>query len=151
MYDYAREVNVNLPSPRLDWYLTSDYDSIQRAVVEHASELIYTVGFSQFEVRQLFDLCVACVCACVFACVRVRARVCACGCVRARSGTGNVAPQSLWDGSLLQPHSHPNKFISFLSVRARLICRFSMAFGTRRRSTSSSRSCSTSSSLSSPA
>jgi hypothetical protein len=45
--EYAQEIHINFPPPRLDQYLTSDYDNIQESVVRFADAILYRIGFSQ--------------------------------------------------------------------------------------------------------
>lgn len=47
LYDYAQEVAVNLPPPRLDAYMDTNYDRIQWSVVRFADDVLYRIGFSQ--------------------------------------------------------------------------------------------------------
>lgn len=47
LYDFAQQVVINLPPPRIQFYLQSDYDKIQRAVVEFSARIVYKLGFSE--------------------------------------------------------------------------------------------------------
>lgn len=50
LFAYAREVAINLPSPRVEAYLSSDYDEIQNSVVSFASVAVYEAGFNQMDI-----------------------------------------------------------------------------------------------------
>lgn len=43
--DYASRVAVNMPPSRVDPYVSTDYDTVQRRVVRFASRALYAIGF----------------------------------------------------------------------------------------------------------
>jgi hypothetical protein len=47
LYEYAATVNINLPSPRIDAYMESNYDALQRNVINWAGKVLYKIGFNQ--------------------------------------------------------------------------------------------------------
>jgi hypothetical protein len=49
LYEYAGSVAVNLPPPRIDAYLSSNYDVIQENLVTWASSALYIVGFNEVD------------------------------------------------------------------------------------------------------
>lgn len=36
---------LNLPSPRVDWYESTDFDGLQKAVVKYVNQYVQTIGF----------------------------------------------------------------------------------------------------------
>ncbi|KNC50523.1 uncharacterized protein AMSG_00684 [Thecamonas trahens ATCC 50062] len=49
MAEFASEINVNLPPPRIDPYLSSDFDTIQKNVLRFTSKVVYALGFNQLD------------------------------------------------------------------------------------------------------
>lgn len=47
LYQFAQYVAINLPPPRIDLYLSSNYDTIQKQVVSYMSDVMYKVGFDE--------------------------------------------------------------------------------------------------------
>lgn len=45
LYEYAQHIEANLPPPRLNAYLSSNYDVIQWNVVQFAANFMYKIGF----------------------------------------------------------------------------------------------------------
>ncbi len=43
--EYADHLVVNLPSPRTDWYASTNYDKVQRNIVQVADKFVQTLGF----------------------------------------------------------------------------------------------------------
>ncbi len=50
LYDYAGHVAINFPPPRIQTYLKSDYDKIEREVVQFSSKIAYDIGFNEIDV-----------------------------------------------------------------------------------------------------
>lgn len=49
LYEYATSIVVNLPHPRISYYIDSNYDNIQKAVVKFAASAVYKLGFNQLD------------------------------------------------------------------------------------------------------
>ena len=49
LQDYASEINVNLPDPRIEPYLSSDFDTIQKNVLDYTAKVVYRIGFNQID------------------------------------------------------------------------------------------------------
>lgn len=43
--EFADHLVVNLPSPRMDWYASTNYDEVQRNIVRVADSFVQTLGF----------------------------------------------------------------------------------------------------------
>lgn len=50
--DFVDRLALNLPPPRVEAYRHTDYDDIQRAVMEFSSRAVYLLGFNQLAIDQ---------------------------------------------------------------------------------------------------
>jgi hypothetical protein len=45
--EYSKIIIINLPKPRIDAYINSDFDNIQDKVIQFSSNVIYNIGFNE--------------------------------------------------------------------------------------------------------
>jgi len=48
--EFTSEVSINLPPERVETYLTSNYDELQKSVITFATEAIFVVGFTEVDI-----------------------------------------------------------------------------------------------------
>lgn len=46
LYQSAHSISINLPAPRVDAYLSSNYDHIQETVVSFANPIFFQLGWN---------------------------------------------------------------------------------------------------------
>ena len=47
LYTYAQQVLINVPTPRTDMYVNTNYNEMQRDVTEYLSDQLYKLGYHE--------------------------------------------------------------------------------------------------------